>query len=159
MGGLLVFRGFTARLPLQRLVGRSCSTTHKKVLTTHALVEWLNFFKDAHKRTEKEVNDTVKDEGVRIAYSILKRHEPTKKYKDWYDLYGSQYADHMDQEIAKASAEADAKASAKASAEATIQERTEVAQKMLNGGCPVAEIAKYTGLTEQEVEALQKPVL
>ena len=120
---------------------------NEKNVPVLAFTEWLNFFKDAHKRTEKEVNDTVKDEGVRMAYSILKRHEPTKKYKDWCDLYGSQYADHMAQETAKASAQASAKA------------RTEVAQKMLNEGYPVADISKCTELTEQEVEALQKPVL
>ena len=111
-----------------------------------AFVEWLNFFKDAHKRTEKEVEETVKDEGVKMAYSILKRHEPTQKYKDWCDLYGVKYADHIAQEAAEA----------KIQGEKT--KALEFAQKLLNRGRPVEEIIEDTGLTGQEVEALKKPV-
>ncbi len=101
-----------------------------------AFTEWLNFFKDAHKRTAKEVEDTVKDEGVKMAYSILKRHEPTQKYKDWCDLQETVGARIQGEKL----------------------KAVEVGQKMLNRGRPVAEIVEYTGLTEQEVEALQKLV-
>lgn len=95
------------------------------------LAEWLSFFKDAHKRTKREVEETVKDEGVKIAYSILKSHEPT-------DLYGIKCTDHIAQETA----------------EAEKNTALKIAQKLLNRGHPVAEIVEDTGLTERELKAL-----
>jgi hypothetical protein len=92
------------------------------------------------------VEDTVTDNGVKTAYSILQRHEPTPKYKVWCDIFGVKYADYMNQETADARTEGE-----KCKA-------VEVAQKMIKGGRPVAEIVEFTGLTEQEVEVLQKPV-
>lgn len=57
------------------------------------LRQWLSLFKDAHHKTEQQVEAEAVDEGVKEAYAILRRHEPTEKYKKWRDLYGRKYAE------------------------------------------------------------------
>ncbi len=83
---------------------KSSDTSFLKEKDNQVLVlkEWLEFFKDAHKRTEQQVEQQVTDEGVKMAYSILKKHEPTDLYKSWCDIYGKKYADQMIQETAAA---------------------------------------------------------
>lgn len=107
------------------------------------LEEWLEFFKDAHKRTESDVERNVKDEGVKMAYSILKKHEPTEQYKNWRETYGRKYDEQMVQETAAAKEEG------------RKEEKINFARILKKEGMSDEFIFKTTGLSLDEISLLE----
>lgn len=108
-----------------------------------AFKEWIELFKDAHKKTERQVQGEVTDEGVKKAYEILKRHEPTDQYKEWRNLYGRKYAEQMVQETAAAEEKG------------RREEKLEIARKMYFQSIDVEIISNITGLSLEEIATLK----
>lgn len=116
------------------------SIANVKLHPSDRLKEWLELFKEAHKKDKKYVMEHVKDQGVKNAYSILEKHEPEDQYKSWKETFGPKIAEQLVQEAAAARAE----------------EKREIAKKLIeNKKLNDQDISDASGLSLDEVKKLR----
>ena len=123
-----------------QLFDPSVSTSEANV-TLHpseALKEWLELFKEAHKKDKKYVMEHVRDRGVQSAYDILAKHEPGDQYKAWKDTFGPKVAEQLVQSKA-----------------AGINEATlKIARNLLKSKMSIENIALNTGLSVEKIKSI-----
>ncbi len=108
------------------------------------LKEWLELFKEAHKKDKKYVMENVKDQGVKSAYDILARHEPGDQYKAWKENFGPKIAEQFVQEAAAAKEEGKA------------QEKRDIAKRLVeNKKLSDQDISDASGLHLDEIKKLR----
>ena len=107
------------------------------------LEKWVFFIKEADNLEVLPPN--LEDEGLKSAYEEANIQTWTKAELDSYD-----YASMREQdERGKLSA-----AIKRGLMEGALEAKTEIAQKMLLGGVPIKEVAKYTGFSVEELKNL-----
>jgi len=106
------------------------------------LKEWLELFKEAHKKDKKYVMEHVKDRGVKSAYDILEKHEPGDQYKAWKETFGPKVAEQLVQ----------------SKAEGINEARMNIAKSLLRSGMKIEDVVIHSGFSEEQVKTLSKNI-
>ncbi|MBO7566133.1 MAG: Rpn family recombination-promoting nuclease/putative transposase [Bacteroidales bacterium] len=127
------------------------------------LQEWISFLKTG------EIPDAFTAQGLKEARDILRvdalSEEDRKVYKRYLENVrlalslddSSRYEGYVDGHIAgraEGRAEGEAKGRAEGRAEGELQKALEMAKKMLSDGMPIDLVAKYSGLTPDEISKI-----
>ena len=111
-------------------------------------VLWLRFLTEINKKTEEAPAELLENEATRKALSIVEKSAMSEDQLYAYDKFWMAVTDEegfLEARYNRGKAEAEAKA---------WQEKLESARKMKEDHLPVDAIAKYTGLSADEVAAL-----
>jgi len=112
----------------------------------HTLLDkWIFFLK--HAEDLEVIPQHVEGTVLRDAYEVANRFGWTKAEMELYDYWDIQAQD------ARGAVEA---AEAKGRQQGQQQEQRKIVHNMLTAGVPVADIAQFTGLTEEEVAQLRQ---
>ena len=118
------------------------SKSNVKLHPNDQLKEWLELFKEAHKKDKKYVIENVKDQGVKNAYGILEKHEPGDQYKAWKETFGPKVAEQLVQ----------------SKAEGINEARMNIAKSLLRSGMKTEDVVIHSGISEEQVRTLSKNV-
>lgn len=110
--------------------------------------QWVFFIKNAENL--EVIPDNIKDEGLRFAYQDADKHNWTKEELEAYD-----YVLMREQDDRGRLTLATKRATEKATEKATKTTLQVVAKKMLRLGFSLTDIVESTGLTIEEIHALQ----
>ena len=132
------------------------SESNVQLHPSESLKEWLELFKEAHKKDKNYVKEHVKDQGVQNAYGILAEHEPSDQYKKWKEMFGPKVAEQLVQFKEKERTEGRTEGRAEGKKEGI----NEVAQNLLKSKTKMSleEIANLTGLSIKEVQTLSETI-
>ncbi len=117
---------------------------NKKLEELETLVEkWVYFIKHARELTV--IPSNVNDKGLEEAYNEASKHNWTKEELNDYEYAAMRETDEIaEKELAEE----------KAREKGMIEGKIYIAKEMKNANEPIEKIAKYTGLTIEEIEKL-----
>ena len=126
--------------------------------------DWITFFKRGHRMTEKEVQTSIKTPEVLQAFEKARLDNLPREVRKRYfmeDLKFDQYSDHTNKLVSEGLREGLRKGLREGLREGLrkgehkkASEIAEIARKMLVRGRPLEEIVEDSGLTKEEVEAI-----
>ena len=124
-----------------------------------ALENWAIFLKSADNPNKKEIIDKLTDKEA----GLMNAQKSLSNISENRDMWIAQYRQEMRERdarssitasLAKGFARGRAEGRTEGRAEGRTEGRTETARAMLKDGIPVAQIAKWTGLSAKEIEKL-----
>jgi predicted transposase/invertase (TIGR01784 family) len=140
------------------LVQYSLFNTPNNGLLDSEKQDWITFLKRTHRMNEEEVATSIKTPEVLLAFQKAKLGNLPREVRKQYvaqDLEFDRYSDHTNKLVSEGVRKGFSEGVRKGIRKGEHKKASEIARKMLVRGRPLEEIAEYSGLTKEEVEAMK----